>query len=62
MKIYLNLKTRAYGVETVDELEEIDFQSFREFKKEVRRLVSEYHMAGMPVYRSQRCDKSWKNR
>jgi hypothetical protein len=57
--VYLNMKT-VYGVETVDELNRKDFASFREFREEARRLVKEYQIAGMNVYRSQRCTKEWK--
>tara|TARA_R110002167_G_scaffold187969_4_gene389355 strand:- start:249 stop:425 length:177 start_codon:yes stop_codon:yes gene_type:complete len=57
--IYFNMKTQ-YGVETVDELDRKDFSGDRAFRVEARRLVSEYHLAGMNVYRSQRCTKEWK--
>ena len=57
--VYFNMKTQ-YGVETVDELDRKDFASFREFREEGRRLVKEYQIAGMNVYRSQRCTKDWK--
>lgn len=56
--VYFNMQTQ-YGVETVDELDQKDFASFREFREEARRLVKEYAMAGMNVYRSQRCTKEW---
>lgn len=56
---YLNIKTQ-YGVETVDQLDPQDFNSGREFRKELRRLNQEYHIAGMNTYVSQRCDNSWK--
>jgi hypothetical protein len=56
---YLNLKT-GYGVETVDQLDHNDFSKWSEFRKELNRLMSEYHLAGMPVYASQRCSKDWK--
>lgn len=60
MTKYLNLKT-VYGVETVDELNENDFTSFREFTKEVKRLCNEYRIAGMNVYTSIRCTKDWRD-
>jgi len=50
---YLNMKTN-YGVETVDQLDPKDFKTFREFRQELRRLISEYRLAGMAVYSSQR--------
>ena len=58
-KRYLNMKTQ-YGVETVDQLTSVDFKSYKEFRIELRRLVSEYHLAGMNVYTSQRCASNWK--
>lgn len=58
--IYLNMKTN-YGVETVDQLDKKDFKTYKEFKIELSRLISEYHLCGMNVYKSCRCDKSWNN-
>jgi len=58
MKRYFNIRTN-YGVETVDQLFLSDFNSYAEFRKEVVRLKKEYYMAGMNVYTSQRCDKTW---
>ena len=55
---YLNIKT-SYGVETVDELNPSDFGIFKDFRVELSRLVSEYRMAGMNVYVSQRPCKDW---
>ena len=57
-KRYLNMKTQ-YGVETVDQLTSVDFNSYKEFRIELRRLVSEYRLAGMNVYTSQRCAGNW---
>lgn len=57
------MKTR-FGTETVDELDRKDFKGvhgFSEFRKEKRRLVEEYRMAGMNVYSSSRCTRDWKN-
>jgi hypothetical protein len=53
MKRYLNLKTN-YGIETVDQLDSKDFNSLKEFKAELKRLLNEYHISGMQVYLSQR--------
>lgn len=56
---YINCKT-SNGVETVDELNSADFETLKLFKAELRRLVAEYRMAfNMPVWSSQRCDKTW---
>ena len=57
--IYFNLKTN-YGTETIDELNNKDFPSYREFKTEVRRLLNEYRVAGINAYTSQRACKDWK--
>lgn len=60
-KIYLNMITSA-GIETVDELiPELD-QSPKDFRVYVRKMVEEYHLAGMNVYRSSRCTKYWNNK
>lgn len=56
---YLNLKTN-YGVETVDQIDPKNFENRKSFRMELKRLVNEYHLCGMNVYLSQRCDKSWK--
>jgi hypothetical protein len=55
---YLNLKTN-YGIETVDQLERKDFNSYKEYITELKRLKSEYRLCGMDVYTSQRPDKTW---
>ena len=55
---YLNIKTNL-GVETVDQLDCKDFKTFKEFKIELKRLISEYHLANIPVYVSTRPDKTW---
>ena len=59
--IYLNMKS-AHGVETVDEFTREKGQSPREFRKYVSDMVKEYHLAGMNVYRSQRCTNDWRNK
>ena len=58
---YLNMKTR-YGVETVDQINRADFATYEDFENELIRLVNEYHMCGMPVYVSNKCDKTWNKR
>lgn len=58
---YLN--TKLYGqVETIDQLDRNDFNSYREFRQEQRRLIVEYNLAGGygDLYWSQRCVKGWK--
>lgn len=55
---YFNIKT-SLGVETVDQLDRDDFDSYRDFVAELRRLKSEYKIAGMNVYISQRATKEW---
>ena len=59
--IYFNLRSN-YGIETVDELCSSDFDTGKEFRAEVRRLVSEYHLAGIAVYTSQRATKEWRSK
>jgi hypothetical protein len=61
MKKYLNIKS-VYGVETIDEIDSNDFSIFQDFRKEKNRLIKEYRLAGMQVYQSQRCDKTWKDK
>ena len=55
---YFNIKT-SWGVETVDQLDRDDFDSYRDFVAELRRLKSEYKIAGINVYISQRATKEW---
>lgn len=61
MTKYLNFRS-SFGLETVDELSLCGFSTRKEFFKELSRLISEYSIAGMPVYSSQRCCKDWKNK
>jgi hypothetical protein len=62
---YFNLKS-AYGTETVDELERKDFPTLKDFRNELRRLITEYNMAynpsGLHVYISTRSTKEWRDR
>jgi hypothetical protein len=53
MTRYINFKG-SHGVETVDQLERSDFSTYKEFKIELNRLLTEYRLAGMSVYISQR--------
>ena len=58
--IYFNLRGN-YGIETVDSCSREDWATNKEFRHEVKSMLSNYHLAGMPVYTSQRCTKDWKN-
>ena len=59
---YFNMKTAAYGVETIDELDSIDYLSLYHYGKEVRRLLREYRISGHGCYTSRRCTKEWRER
>lgn len=59
MKKYLNYKSN-YGIETIDEICRSDFKTYKEYRKELSRLVSEYSIAGMNVYISSRSTKEWR--
>ena len=65
MKRFINMRSN-YGVETVDSLYFDEFKQWDEirdlspyaqrkaFQQELNRLISEYRLAGMNVYSSQR--------
>ncbi|HTF27218.1 MAG TPA: hypothetical protein VK625_00160 [Flavitalea sp.] len=57
--VYLNTRT-SQGVETVDEFTREAGQDPKEFRKYVNEMVSNYHLAGMNVYKSTRPTKEWK--
>ncbi|MFN5417957.1 MAG: hypothetical protein ACK5B9_12940 [Flavobacteriia bacterium] len=57
--VFLNMKT-SQGVETVDEFTRELNQDPIEFRKYVNKMVKEYHLSGMNVYKSSRCTKDWK--
>lgn len=58
-KSYLNTKYNG-KVETVDHLDSNDFTDQKEFRKEKKRLLSEYSLAGFPtLYWSQRSTKDY---
>lgn len=61
MTTYLNLKT-SEGVETVDQFTKGEDapKNYREFRRYVNEMLKEYHIAGMNVYKSQRCTNDWK--
>lgn len=60
MKRYFNYKSK-FGLETIDQLNSEDFDSLKEFRKEVKYLLAEYRMAYRDgeVYTSQRACKEW---
>ncbi|WP_370193839.1 MULTISPECIES: hypothetical protein [Aurantimonas] len=62
--IYLNWKGPA-GRETIDEVDRATFgegrEGFKACRAEVRRLIDEYALAGMPgVYSSSRPCANWR--
>jgi hypothetical protein len=59
--VYLNMKTQQ-GIETVDEFSREEGQNPKDFRKYVSEMVSEYHLAGMNVYKSSRPNKEWKQK
>lgn len=59
--VYLNLKT-SRGRETVDEFTRDENQTPKEFRSYVNQMIREYHIAGIPVYKSSRCCGNWKER
>lgn len=56
---YFNIKS-VYGIETVDELSEKEFNSYKEYRKELIRLLNEYRLIYDNVYTSSRCTNYWK--
>lgn len=56
---YFNYKS-VYGIETIDEINQEDFKTYKDFKIELRRLINEYCLCGMNVYVSQRPTKEWR--
>ena len=58
--VYLNMRS-SYGVETVDQICTSDFPTRKEYLKELRSMIENYHLCGMPVYTSSRCTKDWKS-
>ena len=55
---YLNIRT-SEGIETVDHLDRNDFNTYLDYNRELKRLVTEYRIAGMNVYTSQRSTKDY---
>jgi hypothetical protein len=50
---YINTKQNG-SVETIDFLDSNDFETNQEFRKELKRLINEYLIAGITCYTSQR--------
>jgi len=50
---FLNWKG-PQGRETIDEISRASFPTFQAYRLELRRLISEYHLAGMACYSSSR--------
>lgn len=59
--IYFNMRT-SHGVETIDSVHAEDWATTKEFKKEIKNMLENYHQAGMPVYTSRRATKDWLNK
>lgn len=58
-RVFLNWKG-PQGRETVDEFTPEPDQTSKEFRRYVREMVGEYHLAGMAVYQSSRACANWK--
>lgn len=60
MIVYLNAR---YGrsVETIDEFDSSNNKNLKEFFDYVKKMMQEYRIAGIPVYRSSRSTKEWRN-
>ena len=61
MKKYINIKNQGV-VETIDEFDSNEFDSYLDFKKEVKRVYKEYLLAGDNVYVSSRSARDWRNK
>ena len=59
MTVFLNWRGPA-GRETVDEFSPEPGQDRRAFRRYVRDMVAEYHLAGMAVYPSSRPCRGWR--
>jgi len=57
--VYLNTRYNT-GVETIDQFEREPKQTLRDFHKYIREMAREYHIAGINVYKSNRCTNVWK--
>lgn len=62
MITYINTKFDN-TIETIDELDSKDFNTYKEFKAECNRYIKEYSLSGYGYpYKSQRSTNDWKNR
>lgn len=61
MPIYLNMRT-SRGVETIDEFTREVNQTPKDFRVYVNKMITEYRLAGMNVYKSNRSTKEWRNK
>ena len=52
----------SHGVETIDEVNSEEFPDRKEYRKEVRSMITNYNQCGMSVYTSSRCTKEWKEK
>jgi len=55
---YINIKSQ-YGTETIDQINRTDFNTYKEYKTELRNLITNYRLIGMNVYISQRACKDY---
>lgn len=64
MKRYINCKYGNLPTETIDELDSSDFETMKDFKKELRFLLNETASAQRDhkVWISSRPTNDWKNR
>ena len=63
MKKYINMKNN-YGIETIEEINDNEFKSFKEYRKEYNRLLHEYQLSDSynSYYLSTRCTNDYKNK
>ena len=57
---YFNFRS-SYGVETVDQIDRKEFNTYKEYKAELKNMLTGYRDSGMNVYLSQKCTNDWKN-
>ncbi len=57
MIIYINIKTKAYGVETVDELDSKDYPKREDFREVIRTSCAVNN-----GYASSRSTKEWREK